>query len=146
MGYRTGDQVTISLAGQGIPRLDKVIWRVSQRQEIVPPDADKFHQLTCFRRLPFECEPQFLSRLAWLSGTNGLDMQSVGNGLWRELIHHGFINGLLDWLSLSVEQIAAVPVYWARQGRKDLSAISTCQTTAVFSMVTGFGIPTRNTS
>lgn len=104
-----GDQVTISLAGQGIPRLDKVIWRVSQRQEIVPPDADKFHQLTCFRRLPFECEPQFLSRLAWLSGTNGLDMQSVGNGLWRELIHHGFINGLLDWLSLSVEQIAAVP-------------------------------------
>lgn len=104
-----GDQVTLSLAGQGIPRLDKVIWRVSQRQEIVPPDADKFHQLTCFRRLPFECEPQFLSRLAWLSGTSGLDMPSVGNGLWRELIHHGLINGLLDWLSLSVEQIAAVP-------------------------------------
>ncbi|HFR4115479.1 TPA: NAD-dependent DNA ligase LigB [Yersinia enterocolitica] len=104
-----GDQVILSLAGQGIPRLDKVIWRVSQRQKIVPPDADKFHQLTCFRRLPFECEPQFLSRLAWLSGTNGLDMQSVGNGLWRELIHHGLINDLLDWLSLSVEQIAAVP-------------------------------------
>lgn len=104
-----GDQVTLSLAGQGIPRLDKVIWRVSQRQEIVPPDADKFHQLTCFRRLPFECEPQFLSRLAWLSGTSGLDMPSVGNGLWRELIHHGLINGLLDWLLLSVEQIAAVP-------------------------------------
>lgn len=104
-----GDQVTISLAGQGVPRLDKVIWRVSQRQELVPPDAVKFHQLTCFRRLPFDCEAQFLSRLAWLSGTNGLDMQSVGSGLWRELIHHGLINDLLDWLLLSVEEIAAIP-------------------------------------
>ena len=104
-----GDQVTISLAGQGIPRLDNVIWRVSQRQDLASPDAHKFNQLTCFRRLPLECEPQFLSRLAWLSGANGLDMQNVGSGLWRELVHHGLINDLLDWLSLSVEQIAAVP-------------------------------------
>ena len=104
-----GDQVTISLVGQGIPRLDKVIWRVSQRQEFVAPAANKFHQLTCFRLQPIECETQFLSRLVWLSGANGLDIQGVGGGLWRELVHHGLINGLLDWLLLSVEQLAAVP-------------------------------------
>ncbi|CNH90255.1 NAD-dependent DNA ligase LigB [Yersinia thracica] len=104
-----GDQVTITLAGQGIPRLDHVIWRVSQRHEITPPAANKFHQLSCFHLLPPECKPQFLSRLAWLSSANGLDMQNVGSGLWRELVHHGLINSLVDWLSLSVEQIAAVP-------------------------------------
>ncbi|WP_145554441.1 NAD-dependent DNA ligase LigB [Yersinia canariae] len=104
-----GDQVIITLAGQGIPRLDEVIWRVSQRHEFTPPDADKFHQLSCFRRLPLECEPQFLSRLVWLSGANGLDMQGVGGGLWRDLIHYGLINDLVGWLSLSVEQIAEVP-------------------------------------
>ncbi|CNL84823.1 NAD-dependent DNA ligase LigB [Yersinia kristensenii] len=104
-----GDQVTITLAGLGIPRLDNVVWRVSQRDEITPPAANKFHQLSCFRLLSVECKPQFLSRLAWLSGANGLDMQNVGSGLWRELVHHGLINSLVDWLSLSIEQIAAVP-------------------------------------
>ncbi|EEP90229.1 DNA ligase B [Yersinia kristensenii ATCC 33638] len=104
-----GDQVTITLAGLGIPRLDNVVWRVSQRDEITPPAANKFHQLSCFRLLSVECKPQFLARLAWLSGANGLDMQNVGSGLWRELVHHGLINSLVDWLSLSIEQIAAVP-------------------------------------
>ncbi|MGE4801501.1 NAD-dependent DNA ligase LigB [Yersinia hibernica] len=104
-----GDQVIITLAGQGIPRLDEVIWRVSQRHKFTPPAVGTFHHLSCFSRLPVECEPQFLSRLVWLSGANGLDMQGVGSGLWRDLVHYGLINDLVGWLSLSVEQIAAVP-------------------------------------
>lgn len=32
-----GDQVQVSLAGQGIPRLDSVVWRGSNRQKPVPP-------------------------------------------------------------------------------------------------------------
>ncbi|AKP33728.1 NAD-dependent DNA ligase LigB [Yersinia aleksiciae] len=105
----TGDQVTITLAGQGIPRLDNVVWRVSQRHEFTPPNGDKFHQLSCFRHLPRECEPQFLSRLIWLSGPKGLDMHNISGGLWRELIHHGLVKDLVGWLSLTTDQLADIP-------------------------------------
>ncbi|CNI96674.1 NAD-dependent DNA ligase LigB [Yersinia vastinensis] len=104
-----GDQVTIALAGQGIPRLDNVVWRVSQRHEIDPPVVNDFHQLSCFRLLPPECEPQFLARLTWLSGAKGLDMRGVSRGLWRELVQHGLVSDMVGWLSLSTEQIASVP-------------------------------------
>jgi DNA ligase (NAD+) len=105
----SGDQVTIALAGQGIPRLDNVVWRVSQRQEFAPPAENKFHPSSCFRLLPLECEPQFISRLIWLSGPKGLDIQNVSGGLWRELIHNGLIHDLVGWLTLTTEQIASVP-------------------------------------
>ncbi|MFA3763026.1 NAD-dependent DNA ligase LigB [Yersinia sp. 2466 StPb PI] len=105
----SGDQIVIALAGHGIPRLDSVVWRVSQRQTFTPPAEDQFHQLSCFRLIPPECEPQLLSRLTWLSGQKGLDIQSVSSGYWRELIHHGLINDLVGWLSLTKDQIADVP-------------------------------------
>ncbi|MDA5536728.1 NAD-dependent DNA ligase LigB [Yersinia mollaretii] len=104
-----GDQVTIALAGQGIPRLDNVVWRVSQRRELTPPDGDKFHKFSCFRHLPQECEPQFLSRLMWLSGPKGLDMRRISGGLWRELIHRGLVKDLVGWLSLTTDQLADIP-------------------------------------
>lgn len=105
----SGDQVTIALAGQGIPRLDKVVWRVDQRHEFNPPIADRFHQLSCFRLPPLECQPQFIARLTWLSGPNGLDMQNLGGKFWQEIVYHGLINNMVGWLSLTAEQIATVP-------------------------------------
>ncbi len=54
-----GDHITLALAGHGIPRLDNVVWRVHQRNTITAPNWDKFHQLSCFQRLPHGCEPQF---------------------------------------------------------------------------------------
>lgn len=33
----TGDQIQVSLAGQGIPRFDKVVWRGEERQKPTPP-------------------------------------------------------------------------------------------------------------
>ncbi|WP_186369487.1 NAD-dependent DNA ligase LigB [Yersinia bercovieri] len=105
----TGDQVTITLAGQSIPRLNNVVWRVNQRHKFTPPDGDKFHQLSCFRNLPYECEPQLLSRLIWLSGPKGLNMHNISGGLWRELIHHGLVKDLVGWLSLTPDQLADIP-------------------------------------
>lgn len=32
----TGDQIQVSLAGQGIPRFDKVVWRREERQKPTP--------------------------------------------------------------------------------------------------------------
>lgn len=104
-----GDHITLALAGHGIPRLDNVVWRVHQRNTITAPNWDKFHQLSCFQRLPHGCEPQFLSRLIWLSGPGGLDIGGIGGGFWQELIHHELINDLVGWLLLTPEQIASIP-------------------------------------
>ncbi|PFP18709.1 ATP-dependent DNA ligase, partial [Bacillus sp. AFS073361] len=60
-----GDQVLVSLAGQGIPRLDKVVWRGGDRGKPTPP-SPHFSPLTCFYASP-ECLEQFFARLVWLS-------------------------------------------------------------------------------
>ncbi|MFI0489437.1 MAG: NAD-dependent DNA ligase LigB [Yersinia sp. (in: enterobacteria)] len=104
-----GDQVTIALAGQGIPRLENVIWRATQRDSVSPPDWHQFHQWSCFRPLPQTCEAQFLSRLIWLSGPQGLNIKNVSGGLWQKLIQHGLVDDLVGWLSLTTEQIADIP-------------------------------------
>ncbi len=54
-----GDQLQISLAGQGIPRVDAVVWRTAERHKPTPPPA-KFNALTCYFATP-ECSEQFLS-------------------------------------------------------------------------------------
>lgn len=33
-----GDQILISLAGQGIPRIDDVVWRSAERRKPTPPE------------------------------------------------------------------------------------------------------------
>ena len=54
-----GDQLQISLAGQGIPRVDAVVWRTAERHKPTLPPA-KFNALTCYFATP-ECSEQFLS-------------------------------------------------------------------------------------
>lgn len=78
-----GDQLQISLAGQGIPRIDSVVWRTAQRNKPQPPAA-RFNALTCYFATP-ECAEQFLSRLVWLSSRSVLDIDGVGEALWRSL-------------------------------------------------------------
>lgn len=76
-----GDQLQISLAGQGIPRVDAVVWRTAERHKPTPPPA-KFNALTCYFATP-ECSEQFLSRLIWLSSKSALNVDGVGENLWR---------------------------------------------------------------
>lgn len=76
-----GDQLQISLAGQGIPRIDAVVWRMAERLKPMPPAA-KFNALTCYFATP-ECSEQFLSRLVWLSSKSALDIDGVGENVWR---------------------------------------------------------------
>ncbi|WP_280549767.1 NAD-dependent DNA ligase LigB [Halomonas sp. 11-S5] len=99
LDIRPGDQVVIALAGLTIPRLEAVAWRAAERPAIVPPAAADYHALSCFRPLP-DCEAQFLERLAWLGGPQGLDLPGVGPGTWQSLVEAGLVTGLLDWLAL----------------------------------------------
>ncbi len=79
-----GDPVLISSAGQGIPRLDSVVWRASQRDAPQLP-SPRFHSLTCYFATT-ECAGQLRSRLVWLSSKPVLDIAGAGEALWRTLM------------------------------------------------------------
>ncbi|NQS83996.1 NAD-dependent DNA ligase LigB [Pantoea allii] len=100
-----GDQVTISLAGQGIPRLDRVIWRVAQRDYPEPPEPEQFTRLSCYTLTP-DCHRQLLARLSWLSQKSVLDIPGVQRSTWQRLLETGCITHLFSWLTITPEQIA----------------------------------------
>ncbi|THD38852.1 ATP-dependent DNA ligase, partial [Pantoea sp. R102] len=100
-----GDQVTLSLAGLGIPRLERVIWRVAQRDYPQPPQDDVFNPLSCLH-FSTGCRAQFLSRLSWLSHKSVLDIAGMQRSSWQRLLDGGSISHLFSWLTLTPEQIA----------------------------------------
>lgn len=108
-----GDRISLSLAGQGIPRLNEVIWRISQRDYPPPPPAST--NLRCFHD-DSGCRQQLLARLEWLSGSAALRMSGIGRASWQQLIAGGGISDLLSWLTLSAEQLRAMPGIGPRRG------------------------------
>lgn len=103
-----GDHVSIELAGQGIPRLNEVMWRVGQRDYPQSPDESSFSQVSCLHLTP-ECRQQFLARLEWLSSPSALNLTGIGRQNWQQLLQSGNLTHLFSWLSLSQEQLKAVP-------------------------------------
>ncbi|WP_446470269.1 NAD-dependent DNA ligase LigB [Xenorhabdus stockiae] len=102
-----GDKVTIALAGHGIPKLDKVVWRIAERKHLNPPDAEQFHSLSCFVLNNDECQQQFIARLTWMG--EKLKMRGVSQGTWMILVTSKKIKNLTDWLALDVRQLAEIP-------------------------------------
>ncbi|UKJ21517.1 NAD-dependent DNA ligase LigB [Enterobacter mori] len=109
-----GDQVLISLAGQGIPRLDKVVWRGTDRQKPQPPDS-QYHSLSCFYASP-NCMEQFFARLTWLSSKQGLDIEGLGESGWRTLWQAHHFEHIFSWLLLTQAQLQATPGFSAARG------------------------------
>lgn len=103
-----GDQVTVSLAGQGIPKLDEVVWRVTERHLPAMPDTEKFNAYSCFTYTP-QCREQFLARLVWLSSAEVLSMTGVSQSSWQHLMQAGKLTHLFSWLSLPDEQPGEIP-------------------------------------
>ena len=101
-----GDQVIISLAGQGIPRLERVIWRVTERDYPQQPDAANFTPLSCYHFTP-DCQKQLVARLNWLSQKSVLDIAGVQRSTWLRLLEKPGITHLFSWLTLTPEQITA---------------------------------------
>ncbi|PIF24063.1 NAD-dependent DNA ligase LigB [Candidatus Pantoea floridensis] len=100
-----GDQVTLTLAGLGIPRLERVIWRVAQRDYPASPQKGEFDHLSCLQ-ISATCRAQFLSRLSWLSQKSVLDIAGVQRSTWQRLLDNGAITHLFSWLMLTPDQIA----------------------------------------
>ena len=108
LDIRPGDQVAISLAGLTIPRLDHVVHRAVERQPLAVPAPDQHHAHSCWRAGE-GCEEQFIARLTWLGGKQGLALPRTGPGTWRRLVEAGLVTSMTDWLHLDAERLQQVP-------------------------------------
>lgn len=100
-----GDQLEVGLAGRGVPRLERVVWRAVERNMPQPPDGN-FHPLSCYRDLP-GCREQFLSRLLWASKM--LQIEGAGEAVWRQLLRANRFDTLFGWLTLDAGALESTP-------------------------------------
>ncbi len=98
-----GDRILISLAGQGIPRIDEVVWRSTQRTKPTPP-VGHFNSMTCFYATP-ACYEQFIARLVWLGAKEVLELEGIGEAGWRNLHQAYHFEHIFSWLGLTQEQL-----------------------------------------
>lgn len=114
LDIRPGDQVAISLAGLTIPRLDAVVLRAVQRRPVEVPAEGTFHPLSCWQAAG-ECRSQFVARLLWLGGKQGLALPGVGPASWERLIDSGELRELADVLELPATHPLGPALQRARQ-------------------------------
>ncbi|HHI0841362.1 TPA: NAD-dependent DNA ligase LigB [Escherichia coli] len=103
----TGDQILVSLAGQGIPRIDDVVWRGAERTKPTPPE-NRFNSLTCYFASDV-CQEQFISRLVWLGAKQVLGLDGIGEAGWRALHQTHRFEHIFSWLLLTPEQLQNTP-------------------------------------
>ncbi|HCN8300075.1 TPA: NAD-dependent DNA ligase LigB [Escherichia coli] len=102
-----GDQILVSLAGQGIPRIDDVVWRGAERKKPTPPE-NRFNSLTCYFASDV-CQEQFISRLVWLGAKQVLGLDGIGEAGWRALHQTHRFEHIFSWLLLTPEQLQNTP-------------------------------------
>ncbi|EGE4609564.1 NAD-dependent DNA ligase LigB [Escherichia coli] len=102
-----GDQILVSLAGQGIPRIDDVFWRGAERTKPTPPE-NRFNSLTCYFASDV-CQEQFISRLVWLGSKQVLGLDGIGEAGWRALHQTHRFEHIFSWLLLTPEQLQNTP-------------------------------------
>ena len=140
LDIRPGDQVAISLAGLTIPRLDSVVLRTSERADINIPDTGDYHALSCWQPTP-GCESQFLARLTWLSGKQGLALAQVGPGTWEKLVQAGRIKGLLDWLTLDAQELATIDGFGERNSARLMESLQRARQQPFARWLKALGVP-----
>ncbi|EKQ3376380.1 NAD-dependent DNA ligase LigB [Escherichia coli] len=102
-----GDQILVSLAGQGIPRIDDVVWRGAERTKPTPPE-NRFNSLTCYFASDV-CQEQSISRLVWLGSKQVLGLDGIGEAGWRALHQTHRFEHIFSWLLLTPEQLQNTP-------------------------------------
>ena len=140
LDIRPGDQVSISLAGQVIPRLDQVILRNTTRVDLPVPDPSDFHALSCWQLDP-GCEEQLLARLTWLSGNQGLSLPHLGAETWNVLIQAGLIAGFLDWLTLDAAELANIDGFGDSSRARLLDSLHSARQRPFAQWLKALGVP-----
>ena len=132
--------MSISLAGQVIPRLDEVILRNETRVDMQLPNPRDFHALSCWQMEP-GCEDQLLARLTWLSGKQGLALPHMGRETWNILIQAGLIAGFLDWLTLDAAQLATIEGFGDRTRERVLDSFNNARQRPFSQWLKALGVP-----
>ncbi|KTC43788.1 aromatic ring-opening dioxygenase LigA [Pseudomonas fluorescens ABAC62] len=140
LDIRPGDHVSISLAGQVIPRLDQVILRNPTRVDLPVPNPRDFHTLSCWQLDP-GCEEQLLARLTWLSGNQGLGLPHMGRETWNILIQAGLIAGFLDWLTLDAAELANIDGLGERSRTRLLQSLHSARQRPFAQWLKALGVP-----
>ena len=140
LDIRPGDQVAISLAGLTIPRLEQVVHRNVHRPPVQAPADGQFHALSCWQASA-GCEEQFIARLAWLSGKQGLDIPRLGAATWRTLVQAGLVTTLADWLTLTEEQLQQLPGFSAASATRLLQGFDSARARPLRQWLQALGLP-----
>ncbi|MCU1718428.1 NAD-dependent DNA ligase LigB [Pseudomonas sp. 5P_3.1_Bac2] len=117
LDIRPGDQISLGLSGQTIPKFTGVLLRSPVRQPLSIPRAQDYHRFSCWRNTP-GCRSQFHARLVWLSGKQGLALPGVAAGTWHKLLDAQHLEGLLDWLDLPLERLQQTPGFGPRSAEQ----------------------------
>ncbi|MCQ4256873.1 NAD-dependent DNA ligase LigB [Stutzerimonas stutzeri] len=137
---RPGDQITIALAGLTIPRFERVAWRAQQRAKVEAPDPGDYHPQSCWQPGP-GCDQQFLARLTWLSGKQGLDLPNLGAGTWKRLVEAGELNDLLGWLELDAQRLQRVPGIGLRKAEGLVASFQLARERSFDAWLRAIGLP-----
>ena len=140
LDIRPGDQVAISLAGLTIPRLEHVVHRSSERVPVDPPSPGRFDAMSCWQASP-GCEEQFIARLTWLSGRQGLGLAHVGPGVWRSLVQAERVNTLADWLRLRKEDLLPLGDFGPVRAERILESFATARSRPFVQWLRALGVP-----
>lgn len=135
-----GDQVAISLAGLTIPRFEQVVHRATERRTVTTPALDQYGPLTCWQAGE-QCEEQFVARLTWLSGKQGLAMPGIGPATWRRLVQAGLVTSLADWLALDAERLAELPGISETSARHLQRSFEAGRSRPFAQWISGLGVP-----
>lgn len=140
LDVRPGDQVAISLAGLTIPRFEQVVHRAVERRPVDAPAARRYHAHSCWRASS-DCQEQFIARLTWLSGRNGLAMPGVGPGTWRRLVQGGLVHSMTDWLTLDTQRLTQVPGISETAAKRLQNSFEAGRSRPFGQWLSGLGIP-----
>ncbi|WP_280951227.1 NAD-dependent DNA ligase LigB [Salinicola aestuarinus] len=140
LDVRPDDQVQLSLAGATIPHLDRVVIPGEPRQSLTPPPAARYGPLTCLRPTT-GCREQFIARLVWLGGREGLAIPGIGERRWTTLVDAGLVNDLLGWRTLSRSQLETLPGVGATRAANWVDAFKATQTQPMSRWLVALGIP-----
>ncbi|AHY41216.1 NAD-dependent DNA ligase LigB [Stutzerimonas decontaminans] len=140
LDVRPGDQVAVVLAGHTIPRLDSVVWRSTERPALIAPDPGRYHAHSCWQPTP-GCEQQFIARLVWLSGKQGLSLPGVGAGSWQALLDAGLLPDLIAWLALDAATLQQVPGIGAERAGKLAASFALARQKPLGQWLKALGMP-----
>ncbi|MNO96190.1 DNA ligase B [compost metagenome] len=141
LDIRPGDQVAVSLAGLTIPRLEQVVHRAAERQPVTAPAPGQHHAHSCWQASE-GCEDQFIARLTWLSGKQGLALPRTGPGTWRRLVAAGLVTSMTDWLHLDAERLGQVAGISDATAAQLLGSFDQARSRPFAQWLRGLGAPT----